>query len=233
LGFVVAYALVNVPWILVSGGDPRFPASAFPGVELRQAGTNGWLQVWTFHAGRYPDYWTVWYWIAKYGNRFWPGDWWGVGFSGYRDFVNLASFALFGLGTLGILWRGWRRRSEPGGYPAVSTGLGVVVLFLLTSKVYSPQYALWISPFLAMLAIPWRYVVSYMGAEVAVLVAGFNWFTVIDQPDPGWLGALEAFVWFRALTLVLLLGSCLTAVRLVPAPAEEAPSADRIGSEST
>jgi hypothetical protein len=101
-----------------------------------------------------------------------------------------------------------------------AVGLGVVALFLLTSKVYSPQYALWAAPLLTMLTVPWRYVIAYLGAEVAVLVAGFNWFTVIDQPDPAWLGALEAFVWLRALTLVLLLGSCLRATRLYPAAIE-------------
>lgn len=220
LAFLATYAVINVPWILVSGGRPRYPASAFPGVQLREAGVNGWLEVWTFHADRYPDYWTVWYWIAKYGRKINPGTWWDVGFTGYRDFVYVASFLLFALGAAWLLWRGWRRRTEPQGYPVGAVGLGVVALFLLTSKVYSPQYALWAAPLLTMLTVPWRYVIAYLGAEVAVLVAGFNWFTVIDQPDPAWLGALEAFVWFRALTLVLLLGSCLRATRLYPATIE-------------
>ena len=218
VAFVGLYALVNVPWILASGGAPRIDPAAVPGVELRAPGINGWIQVWTFHAGRYPDYWTVWYWIAKYGRIVWPGSWWDIGSAGYRDFVNLASFLLFGVGALWLLWRGWRRRGEQQGYPVAAIGLAIIALFLLTSKVYSPQYALWTAPLLAMLTIPWRYVLYYLGAEVAVLVAGFMWFTQISQPDPPWLGALEAFVWFRAFTLVLLLTGCLKASRLYPAP---------------
>jgi hypothetical protein len=158
----------------------------------------------------------VWYWIAKYGRKISPGTWWDVGFTGYRDFVSWVSLLLFALGAAWILWRGWRRRTEPQGYPVVAVGLGVVVLFLLTSKIYSPQYALWVAPLLTMLTVPWRLVLAYLVAEVAVLVSGFNWFTVFDQPDSGWLAALEAFVWLRALILVLVLGSCLRASRLYP-----------------
>jgi hypothetical protein len=50
---------------------------------------------------------------------------------------------------------------------------------------------------------------------------------VFDQPDAGWLGVLEAFVWLRAFVLLLLLTTCLRAVRLLP-PAEPAPPAEAV-----
>lgn len=230
LAFLGAYGAINLPWILISGREPRF--ANISGVDLRLPGTNGWLEVWLFHADRYPDYWTVWYWIAKYGRIVNPSTWWDVGFTGFRDFVSLASFALFGLGSLWLLWSGWKRRvrlkrrgpndrgpndrAEPQSYPVVAVSLGVVALFLLTSKVYSPQYALWVVPMLAMLDIPWKLVFSYLIAEFAVLASGFYWFTVIEEPSPAWMGALEASVWLRALTLVLLVRYSLRANRLYP-----------------
>lgn len=225
LAFGVTYAAINIPWILASGGPGRIPTPALTGVDLRRTGTNGWLEVWRFHADRYPDYWTVWYWIAKYGRKLNPGSWWEAGFPGYRNFVNLAGLVLFAVGSLWLLWLGWRRRpphavdgipDPEGGYPATAVGMGIIALFLLTSKVYSPQYALWMAPFLVMLDIPWRAVLAYLAAEVAVLVSGFYWFTVIDQPAPAWKGALEAAVWVRALTLVVLIACSLRARRLVP-----------------
>lgn len=224
-GFVGFYVLVNLPWILASSGPVSESARSAAGVQLREPGTNGWLGMWLFHADRYPDFWTVWYWVAKYGSYLHPASWWGVGATGYRDFVSAASFVLFAALTVWVLWRGWRRRAEPGGYPVAAAGMGVVVAFLLSSKVYSPQYALWVVPFLVMLAVPWRVVGAYVFAEAAVLIAGFRWFTVFDEPAPVWQGVLEAAVWFRAATLVVLLVVSLRVVRLEPpAPASETTS---------
>jgi hypothetical protein len=101
-------------------------------------------------------------------------------------------------------------------------GLGVVVAFLITSKVYSPQYALWSVPMLAMLDVRHRYVFAYFGAELAVLVSGFRWFIVFNEPDPGWKGVLEAAVWFRAAVLVVLFWQAARALRLLPAGGAEA-----------
>lgn len=241
VGFLATYVAINLPWYLLSGGPPRaIGLPGLSGVDLRQAGTNGWMQVWLFHADRYPDYWTVWYWIARYGRVFRPGAFWEVGAIGYRDFVNLASLALFAFGSLWLLWKGWKRRGVEGAetYPVAAACLGILALFLLTSKVYSPQYALWVVPLLALLNIPWRLVFAYMASEVAVLVSGFFWFTVIDRPAPAWQGALEAAVWVRALVLLLLVRFSLRAVRARPdpepaeAPADPGSAEPKISSRS-
>lgn len=224
-GFAGFYVAVNLPWIIASSGPVSEAAQRVAGVELRQPGTNGWLSVWLFHADRYPDIWTVWYWIAKYGSHFHPAGWWGVGASGYRDFVSAASLVLFAGLCLWLLWRGWRRRAEPGGYPVAAVGMGIVAAFLLSSKVYSPQYALWMVPFLVLLTVPWRLVAVYVFAEVAVLVSGFRWFTVFAEPAPVWQGVLEGAVWFRAATLIALLIVSLRATRLEPS-AETGPAKD-------
>ncbi|MDQ4149126.1 MAG: hypothetical protein M3164_03920, partial [Actinomycetota bacterium] len=177
------------------------------------------------HAERYPDFGTVWYWLAKYGRKAYPASFWEPGQPGYRDFVSLASLVLFALGSAAILLHGWGRRREPEGYPVAAAGLGILCLFLLTSKVHSPQYALWVAPLLAWLAIPWPLVIAYLAADVGVFVSGFYYFTVMDEPSPGWYGAFEAAVWVRAAALAGLLWASLRAARTTPAglPARPAP----------
>ena len=220
-GFAAVYALLNVPWIVAGGGDPHGLAEQFPGVDLRDPDTNGWLGVWLFHAERGPDIWTIWYWLGDRVDGLQLNPWWG---GDYTGFVSLTSFGLFALGTGFQLVRGWMRRGEPEGFPVVAAGLGVVVAFLITSKVYSPQYALWAVPMLVMLDIRVRWILAYFFAEFAVLVSGFGWFTQFDQPDPGWRALLEVAVIARAIVLCVLFWQATKAIRLVPAAPDELPA---------
>lgn len=227
-GFAAVYAVLNVPWIVIGGGEPRALAEQFPGVDLRDPGTNGWLGVWLFHAERGPDIWTIWYWLGDRAHGLSRDPWWG---GDYTGFVSLTSFGLFALGTAYQLVRGWVRRAEPQGYPVVAAGLGIVVAFLITSKVYSPQYALWAVPMLVMLDIRVRCILAYFVSEFAVLVTGFGWFTDFDNPDTGWRSLLEVAVIARAGILCLLFWQASRASRLLPgAPADQRRSrADRSG----
>ena len=213
VAFVAVYAAANVPWIVISAGEPQAAPSEFPGVELRDPKINGWLKVWLFHADRFPDFWTVWYWVVEHVPQLQDRPPWGESFKG---FVGISSFTLFAGATALVLSWGWRRRNEAGGYPVVAAGLGVVLAFLLTSKVYSPQYALWAVPLLALLDIRYRYVLAYFVSELAVLVTGFRWFTQFDDPESGWRTLFEVAVWFRALILAALLWQSLRARRLRP-----------------
>ena len=77
------------------------------------------------------------------------------------------------------LGRGACGRSRLGGTPASPggrSGLPLLVLFLLSNKVYSPQYGLWLLPWFA-LALP-RLVafLAFSLADVAVFVTRFSWF---------------------------------------------------------
>lgn len=223
--FLLVALILNLPWIPLSAGvSPVFDRSDIVEIakraELREPDTNGWMSIWTFHAGRYPDFGTVWYWIAHHGRVLAPGEFWRVPSeeepSRYRDFVSIASLLLFSFGCLFFLRLGWLRRTEPGGYPVLATGLGILSVFLLVSKVHSPQYALWLVPVLAMLDVRWRFVLAYFAADAAVFVSGFYFFTVMQHPNPAWQGIFEVSVWMRASALVLLMLSAMTARRLVP-----------------
>lgn len=220
-GFLVMYAVVNVPWVLVSGAPPRpaLSGSGLAGVTLRPPGTNGWLGVWQFHARRYPDFGTVWYWISVWSGKLTGSTWWSG--PGYRSAVNLLGLALFAAGSSWLLWKGWKRRSEPQGYPVAAVGLGILAMFLLTSKVHSPQYALWLIPMLALVDVPWRFVIGYLVTDVLVYVSGFYWFTQMNQPSSAWMRLFEAGVWARAGALAALIWCCAKARRLDPATPRE------------
>lgn len=216
-GFLVVYAVLNVGWFLASGAPPRLSISGpgLTGVSLRRAGTNGWLAVWQFHARRYPDFGTVWYWISATGGKLTKSTWWSG--PGYRNTVNLLSLALFAGGSGWLLRKGWERRGQPQGYPVAAVGLGMLALFLLTSKVHSPQYALWLVPMLALVDVPWRLVFAYLVTDVLVYVSGFYWFTQMNQASSGWMRLFQAAVWARAGALAGLVWCSTRAGRLDPA----------------
>jgi uncharacterized membrane protein len=197
VGFVAAALAANLPWIIRS--------------------FSGWMAVWKFHSSRYPDFGTVWYWIAQHLSSLAPSGWWSPGNSGYRDLVSVLSLVLFAGGSIFFIWWSWRRRNEPGGYPITATALGILSVFLLVSKVHSPQYALWMVPLLVMLNVPWRFVALYLGADVLLFVSGFYWFTVFEAPAPGWKGIFEVSVFLRAAALGALAWWATRAQRLLPA----------------
>ncbi|MGH2690810.1 MAG: hypothetical protein ACRDKW_18670, partial [Actinomycetota bacterium] len=119
-------------------------------------------------------------------------------------------------GALWFLWHGWQRAGREGRYPTAAVGLGIVALFLLVSKVHSPQYSLWVVPLVALLDVPWRYIWAYLAADVGVFVAGFYFFTVMTVPAPGWKGIFELAVLSRAAALGFLVWYATRAVRRYP-----------------
>lgn len=200
LWFVGVGVAVNLPWFLLS--------------------PSRWIGIWTFHADRYPDFGTVWYWLAHHGRRLLLSPGWdpfpAPAVSWYQSVVSYLSLLLFAAGSLWFLWQGWRRAEREGRYPTAAVGLGIVALFLLVSKVHSPQYALWLVPLVALLDVPWRYVFAYLLGDLGVFVAGFTYFTVMSNPAPGWMGILEIAVLVRAAALGFLVWYAPRAKRLQP-----------------
>jgi hypothetical protein len=92
-----------------------------------------------------------------------------------------------------------------------------VVLFLLTNKVYSPQYGLWLLPLFALMLPPlgrikafWLFV-AFEITDVAVFVTRFTWFDTVQYAGHGapfW--SFETAVVARAVVLVLCLVAWVT-----------------------
>lgn len=220
LGFVLAALVVNVPWIFIASGvspvfaDPSLVEIA-QSVELRDPSTNGWMGIWLFHAERYPDFGTAWYWLAHHGRVLIPSGFWQVGSGGYADAISLVSFLMFAIGSAATLLWHYRRKGD--GFPVAAAGLSVTVLFLLVSKVHSPQYALWLLPFLALLDVRVRAVLAYFALDLAVFVSGFYYFTVMHISAPAWMGVFEVAVLARTAALGWLFVQSLRAKRTYPA----------------
>ncbi len=77
----------------------------------------------------------------------------------------------------------------------------LIVLFLLSNKVYSPQYGLWLLPWFA-LALP-RLVtfLAFSLADVAVFVTRFTWFGRLEGAPGASQELFEVAVLVRAAVL--------------------------------
>jgi hypothetical protein len=86
--------------------------------------------------------------------------------------VNTLSLVLFAIGAVWV-WRAKVTR-EPE-VPRWTLGLPLIVLFLLTTKVYSPQYSLWLVPWFALVLPDVRLYLAFEASDVAVFATEFWW----------------------------------------------------------
>jgi uncharacterized membrane protein len=123
---------------------------------------------------------------------------------------NLASALAFAAGAAAIVAFGWRRHCER--LWILFTPL--LAWFVLTNKVYSPQFDLWLYPMLLMTAPRlWR-VALFVAADIAAYFAEFWWFAATEGAWPAASPmhiALAAA--FRAAAMLWLIAD---AVRLAP-----------------
>jgi hypothetical protein len=142
--------------------------------------------------------------------------------------VNLASVGLF-VAWVAVVWV-LRARREPG-FPRWTLGFPILVLFLLTNKVYSPQFSLWLLPWFALAFPRLGWFAVFELADVAVFVTRFSWFGRYLGIDGGVaglpVGAFELAVAIRALILLACVIGWVRGARAGPrlaAPKEERPA---------
>jgi hypothetical protein len=147
-----------------------------------------WSEFYRFNAVRPPDFDSPWFLIGYHLGVEWP-----VGT------VNALSLVAFLTIAAGI----WLAVSRRPGFRAWSFGFPLLIAFLLTNKVYSPQYGLWLLPWFALTLPDLRLFVAFQVAEVAVFVTRFQWFARLLDVGPGLpFGALEAALALRLIVLV-------------------------------
>ena len=91
--------------------------------------------------------------------------------------VNAASAAAFVI-VFATVWAVKARRWPK--FPRWTLAFPMIVAFLLTNKVYSPQYGLWLLPLFALALPDLRAFVAFSVADVAVFVTRFWWFGTIQ-----------------------------------------------------
>jgi uncharacterized membrane protein len=130
---------------------------------------------------------------------------WGFPHLTTADLNLLVPFLLL-LGTAAACAFGWWRARAEGEFPFVQVCASVLMVFVLTGKAHSPQYALWLLPFFCLLRLRWGWWVAYMAVDVAMYVGIFRWYYgltqghLLNQAEQ----AVVIGVWGRAVILALL-----------------------------
>ncbi|GAA1257686.1 glycosyltransferase 87 family protein [Sphaerisporangium rubeum] len=154
----------------------------------------GWKRFYVFSSERGADWGSVWFFFQS---KQWPY----LGDSAKVDTLGIASF---GLMCVAIAVLALTARTRP---RLMQLCFLVLAAFMMTNKVWSPQYVLWLVPF-AVLARPnWKPLVLWQIAECAYFFA--IWLYLVHlQPGNEMLGigdtAYFATVWGRVLAIAIL-----------------------------
>jgi uncharacterized membrane protein len=150
----------------------------------------GWSRFYSFSRERPAGFGSVWYALQQHG------------FGVPPERLNLVAGGLFALACMGIAWLALAAPYRP---RVAQLLFLVVAAFLLTNKVYSPQYVLWLV-FLFPLARPrWRDYLFWLFFEVVYFVAVWWYLQGLTNPDlglPDWPHSLATLL-RTAATLVI------------------------------
>jgi len=141
---------------------------------------------------------------------------------------GLAVALLFVAGMLLVVWAGLRAPTTP---RLSQLAFLVVLAFLLTTKVWSPQYSLWLVPLLALARPKWRLNLLWQFTEVAVWILTLTLLHGLSD-DPTQSSRGISYGWLTLVLLVrdaMLLALAVLIVRDMwrapDGPPEDAPSA--------
>ncbi|MDP9829861.1 hypothetical protein J2S57_005610 [Kineosporia succinea] len=104
-----------------------------------------------------------------------------------------AVFVLWGL----LIRIGHQRFKAEGTFPAVAVAGAMIAGYIGIGRVDSPQYGLWVVPFLVVLMVPWRWVIAFTVTDIW-LWAQWSWL----WGTPGFMGNAAMVV--RGVTVVAL-----------------------------
>ncbi|MET9296673.1 glycosyltransferase 87 family protein [Streptomyces sp. NPDC003077] len=136
-GAVVAWLVVNLPVMITYDGS---------GLHIRE----GWLKFYTFSQERPVDFGSLWLLISQRTGNSMEG-------------ANTYALLLMALGCVAIAALTLYAPRRP---RFAQLAFLVVALFILTNKVYSPQYVLWLVPLAALARPRWRDLLIWQAGEV-------------------------------------------------------------------
>ncbi|MGY4098226.1 glycosyltransferase family 87 protein [Nocardia sp. R16R-3T] len=166
------------------------------------AGYDGWRASITFQQLRQADITTnsIWYWGLR---QLFGQD--ADGEYAFQHAVSIASPTLVLTAFALAMWLGWKRFTMTGTFPWIGVSGAMLCGFLLFHKVHSPQYTLWLVPFLVLLEVPWAVIGGYLIADAAIGIGVFRYFYSIGSGNS--VDSMEKIVqfgvWGRAALLVV------------------------------
>ena len=129
------------------------------------ASPSGWSTFFRFNSARTADWDSLWY-IGC-------GHFHVAAICDHTSRINATSLALFAASFV-LVWM-WKQRREPS-FARWSLAFPMLVLFLLSNKVYSPQYGLWLLPFFALGMVGMPAFLAFEAVDIAVFVSRFSFF---------------------------------------------------------
>ncbi|MHB8510809.1 MAG: glycosyltransferase 87 family protein [Actinomycetota bacterium] len=182
-------------------------------IVLAYAGSAGWWYPWKFQSQRFPNFETLAYFLYQHLVHWFPR--WSFLYdppghhSTYARDFQISSLVVFAAASIWLFRREYRR---PEGFRPIVCGMGIVILFLLTGKVYSPQYAVWLLPFFVLLDLPWWAYAAFAITDMLVLSLIWAYFTRLFDAQaahatmsawPLHLLEIGVFIRYAALGLIL------------------------------
>jgi uncharacterized membrane protein len=156
----------------------------------------GWWEFYSFSASRPAEASTFWAMLKHYNNDAFgspASDSWtppGVAVA----FAFLAAMAIVGFLAL-------RAPARP---RLAQLAFLTVAAFLLTTKVWSPQYSVWLVPLLALARPRWRSALLWQASEIAVWIGTMLW--LLGGSNPNKALNYEGLTWLLIVRDVMLLG---------------------------
>jgi uncharacterized membrane protein len=172
-------------------------------------GREGWAATYVFQSARAADSSSnsLWFWVYPHLTT---------------DRLNVVVPALLAVALAVALADAVRRAHAGEHFPFLQVCGAVLVAFLLLNKVSSPQYTLWLLPFLALLRVHWAWWAAFTVADALVYVGVFRWFhALVVGTDPSLPAlVLETAVWAKCLLLLALFPVLLRADSAVLQPTQ-------------
>lgn len=179
--------------------------------------TNGWWEFFRLNSERHADPDSIYNVITSFTG--WPGFDGPLAPSETPNVLNLVTLVLFAAACAGIAFIGLTAARRP---RLAQLAFLVVAAFLLTNKVWSPQYSLWLVP-LAVLALPHRRILlAWMTVDALVWFPRMYYYLGTDDK-----GVPEQ--WFTATVVVrdlAVIGLCALVIRQIYRPAHDLIRAD-------
>ncbi|MFL6161942.1 MAG: glycosyltransferase family 87 protein [Jatrophihabitantaceae bacterium] len=168
-------------------------------LPIALAWTSGWKEFYSFSERRPAEASTFWAMLK----HFYPGTFGNPADSGWTPpGLTVAVVLLLALAVVA-----WLALTVPVRPRLAQLAFLTVLAFLLTTKVWSPQYSLWLVPLVALARPRWRLALIWQAAEIAVWVATLLW--LLSGSDPNKAMTYEGLTWIlltRDAILLVLAG---------------------------
>jgi uncharacterized membrane protein len=168
--------------------------------------TKGWREFYSFSSSRPAEASTFWEMLKQY----YPGQFGSPGSSGWTPPGLAVSFVL----AVALAAVGWLALTAPSRPRLAQLVFLSVAAFLLTTKVWSPQYSVWLVPLLALARPRWRLAIVWQFTEIAVWIGTLLW--LLSGSNANQAFTYEGLTWvllIRDAVLLVLVGLVVLEIR--------------------